>query len=105
MASAEDSRRLDRGPQARAERPSLHDKRPIVERRSLRSALRASVETTEIAACDSPARMTGREDHHATVSTTLPVALRDNSAFMASAPFSRGKRMEMCGFSLPSPYH
>src|SRR5258708_6471099 len=36
-------RRLDRGPQARAERPFLHDKRPIVERRSLRSALRAPV--------------------------------------------------------------
>ena len=41
-------RRLDRGPQARAERPSLHDKPPIVERRSLRSALRAPVETTGI---------------------------------------------------------
>src|SRR5580693_7987761 len=46
-------RRLDRGPQARAERPSLHDKQLIVERRSLRSALRAPVETTEIATCDS----------------------------------------------------
>ena len=31
-------RRLDRGPQARAERPSLNDKPLIVERRSLRSA-------------------------------------------------------------------
>ena len=39
-------RRLDRGPQARAERPSLYDKRLIVEGRSLRSALRAPVETT-----------------------------------------------------------
>ena len=42
---------------------------------------------------------------HATVRTTLPVALRESSAFMASAPFSSGKRMEMCGLSLPSPYH
>ncbi|MEA2916952.1 MAG: hypothetical protein QOJ15_9033 [Bradyrhizobium sp.] len=33
-----DSRRLDRGPEGRVERPSLNDKRPIVERRSLRSA-------------------------------------------------------------------
>jgi len=39
-------RRLDQGPQGRAERPSLHDKPPIVERRSLHSALRAAVETT-----------------------------------------------------------
>ena len=54
-------RRLDRGPQARAERPSLHDKRLIVERRSLRSALRAPVETTEIAICDSPT-LTGGEE-------------------------------------------
>ena len=51
------SRRLDRGPPglrsghapSRAERPSLHDKRLIVERRSLRSALRAPVETTGVA--------------------------------------------------------
>ena len=54
-------------------------------------------------------RMTGEEEDsagaHAIVRTTLPVALRDKSAFMASAPFSSGKRMEMCGFSLPSPYH
>jgi hypothetical protein len=45
-------RRLDRGPQARAERPFLPDKPLIVETRSLRFALRAPVETTEI--CDSP---------------------------------------------------
>jgi len=44
-------RRLDRGPQARAERPFLPDKPLIVETRSLRFALRAPVETTEI--CDS----------------------------------------------------
>src|SRR5260370_35565659 len=42
-------RRLDRGPQARAERPCLHNRPLIVETRSLRSALRAPVETTEIA--------------------------------------------------------
>jgi hypothetical protein len=48
------SRRLDRGPQARAERPSLHDKLLVVERRSLHSALRAPVETTEIVTCDRP---------------------------------------------------
>jgi len=42
-------RRLDRSAKRGAERPSLHDKRLIVERRSLHSALRASVETTEIA--------------------------------------------------------
>jgi ApbE superfamily uncharacterized protein (UPF0280 family) len=42
------SRRLDRGPQARAERPCLPDKPLIAETRSLRSALRAPVETTEI---------------------------------------------------------
>jgi hypothetical protein len=41
------SRRLDRGPKARVERPSLNDRPLIVERRSLRSALRAPVETTE----------------------------------------------------------
>ena len=40
------SRRLDRG-RGRAERPSRHDKPLFVERRSLRSALRAPVETTE----------------------------------------------------------
>ena len=39
-----------------------------------------------------------------TVRTTLPVALRDSSAFIASAPFSSGKVMEICGFSLPSAY-
>src|SRR5712671_2405938 len=54
------SRRLDRGPQARAERPSLHDRPLIVERRSPRSALRAPVETTEIAICDSPTVLRGR---------------------------------------------
>jgi hypothetical protein len=54
------SRRLDRGPQGRVERPSLNDKPLIVERRSLRSALRASVETTETAICDSPAVIRGR---------------------------------------------
>jgi hypothetical protein len=43
------SRRLDRSAKRGAERPSLHDKRLIVERRSLRSGLRPSVETTEIA--------------------------------------------------------
>ena len=47
-------RRLDRGPQAGAERPSLYDRPLIVERRSLRSALRAPVETTGITICDSP---------------------------------------------------
>jgi hypothetical protein len=40
-------RRLDRSAKREVERPSLHDKQLIVERRSLRSALRASVETTE----------------------------------------------------------
>src|SRR5258708_12662361 len=40
-------RRLDRGPEGRVERPSLHDRPLIVEKRSLRSALRAPVETTE----------------------------------------------------------
>src|ERR1700722_5754325 len=42
-----DFRRLDQGPKGRAERPSVHDWLLIVERRSLRSALRAPVETTE----------------------------------------------------------
>jgi ApbE superfamily uncharacterized protein (UPF0280 family) len=51
-AQSRTPRRLDRGPQARAERPSLPDKLLIVEGRSLRSALRAPVETTEV--CDSP---------------------------------------------------
>ena len=62
LCRGEIPRRLDRGPPrlrsgqapSRAERPSLHDKRLIVERRSLHSALRAPVETTEIAICDSP---------------------------------------------------
>src|SRR5258708_12153962 len=40
-------RRLDRSAKRGAERPSLHNKRPSVERRSLHSALRASVETTK----------------------------------------------------------
>jgi hypothetical protein len=44
------------------ERPSLDDKSLIVERRSLRSALRAPVETTEIAICDSPPVRRGRND-------------------------------------------
>ncbi len=35
----------------------------------------------------------------------LPVALRDSNAFMASALFSSGKRMETCGLSLPWAYH
>jgi hypothetical protein len=46
--ACDDFRRLDRGPQARVERPSLDDKRLIVDRRSLRAALRALVETTGI---------------------------------------------------------
>jgi len=55
------SRRLDQGPKGRAERPPVPDWLLIVEARSLRSALRAPVETTEIFAfttCDSPG-MTG----------------------------------------------
>jgi len=40
-------RRLDQSAKRGAERPSLHDKRLIVERRSLRSGLRPSVETTK----------------------------------------------------------
>jgi hypothetical protein len=40
-------RRLDQGPKGRVERPSLGNKLSIVERRSLRSALRAPVETTK----------------------------------------------------------
>src|SRR5580704_2885438 len=48
-------RRLDRSAKREAERPSLDNKRLIVERRSLRSGLRPSVETTEIATCGSPA--------------------------------------------------
>src|SRR5258708_23676846 len=42
-----DPRRLDQGPKGRVERPSLHNMPLIVERRSLRSGLRPSVETTE----------------------------------------------------------
>jgi hypothetical protein len=49
-------RRLDRSAKRGAERPSLHDKRLVVEGRSLHSALRASVETTGVALCDSPPR-------------------------------------------------
>src|SRR5258708_2059817 len=41
-------RRLDQGPKGRVERPSLHDRLLIVERRALHSALRAPVETTEL---------------------------------------------------------
>jgi oligopeptide/dipeptide ABC transporter ATP-binding protein len=51
----DDSRRLDQGPKGRVERPSLGDRPPIVERRSLHSALRAPVETTEMAIGDSRA--------------------------------------------------
>src|SRR6202045_1933198 len=43
------------GKSAVHKRPSLHDKSLIVERRSLRSGLRPSVETTGVAICDSPA--------------------------------------------------
>ncbi len=43
-------RRLDRSAKRGAERPSLHDRPLIVERRSLRSGLGPSVETTKI--CD-----------------------------------------------------
>ncbi len=48
-----DFRRLDRSAKRGAERPSLHDKLLIVERRSLRSGLRPSVETTGVALCGS----------------------------------------------------
>jgi hypothetical protein len=48
------SLRLDRSAKRGAERPSLNDKQLIVERRSLRSGLRPSVETTGGATCDSP---------------------------------------------------
>jgi hypothetical protein len=41
-----DFRRLDRSAKRGAKRPSLYDKRLVVERRSLHAALRASVETT-----------------------------------------------------------
>jgi hypothetical protein len=54
LSSTAPLRRLDRGPQARAERPCLHDRPLIVEARSLRSALRAPVETTEVTMCDRP---------------------------------------------------
>src|SRR5882757_7632132 len=47
-------RRLDRSAKRGAERPSLHNKRLIVERRSLHSGLRPSVETTGVAIGDSP---------------------------------------------------
>ena len=47
-------RPVARGGSCRVERPSLHDKPLIVEGRSLRSALRAPVETTEFFICDSP---------------------------------------------------
>src|SRR5258707_14879962 len=49
-------RRLDRSAKRGAERPSFYDKQLIVERRSLRSALRASVETTGVAISDCSAR-------------------------------------------------
>ena len=39
--------RSRQAPRRAVERPSLNDKQPVVERRSLRSALGASVETTE----------------------------------------------------------
>jgi hypothetical protein len=39
-------RRLDRSAKRGAERPFLHDKRPVAEKRSLHAALRALVETT-----------------------------------------------------------
>src|SRR5580700_11786305 len=45
-------RRLDRSAKRGVERPSLHNKRLIVERRSLHSGLRPSVETTGVAICD-----------------------------------------------------
>jgi len=45
-------RRLDRSAKRGTERPSLNDKRLVVEGRSLRSALRASVETTAAFTCD-----------------------------------------------------
>src|SRR5882757_8995679 len=54
-------RRLDRSAKRGAERPCVNDKQLIGDRRSLRAALRALVETTEIFAsttCDSP-RKTG----------------------------------------------
>ncbi len=58
-----DFRRLDRSAKRGAERPSVHDKWPIVDGRSLRSGRslpRAksrgpSVETTEVGICDRPA--------------------------------------------------
>ena len=49
LPTPSDLRRLDRGPQGRVERPSLNNRPLIVERRSLRSALRAPVETTDAA--------------------------------------------------------
>jgi hypothetical protein len=53
-------RRPDQGPKGRAEGPSLNNKPPIVETRSLRSALRAPVETTGIVKCDKPTRQRER---------------------------------------------
>jgi hypothetical protein len=55
------SRRLDRSAKRGAERPCFNDKQLIGDRRSLRAALRALVETTEIATCDSPAPHGGEE--------------------------------------------
>ncbi len=40
------SRRLDRSAKRGVERPFFNDKRPVAEKRSLRAALRALVETT-----------------------------------------------------------
>jgi NitT/TauT family transport system permease protein len=54
VTAHENFRRLDRSAKRGAERPSLDDKPLIVERRSLRSGLGPSVETTGVVTPDSP---------------------------------------------------
>ena len=77
-------RRLDRSAKRGAERPCFNDKQLIGDRRSLRAALRALVETTEIATCDSPALHTGEvaEGRRGKASVEAPVHLRSVQSFI-----------------------
>jgi hypothetical protein len=64
-------RRLDQGPKGRAERLFLYDRPLIVEKRSLRYALRAPVETTGMAYAI--ALRDGREAQSSAKSQLLPL--------------------------------
>src|SRR5713101_6451458 len=83
-----DFRRLDRSAKRGAERPCFNDKQLIGDRRSLRAAHRALVETTEIATFDSPACVRGRKKRKPASDDKIP-RIGNTPAHESLPPFHR----------------